>query len=89
MFKILSFSGKLGEEAQNKLADLTLVELPNDDLPGEFTKALSAVKRERYKRELRSLIAQVRQAERDTLPKEIKRLQKAILALTEKIDAEI
>ena len=88
-FKLPNFSGKLGEEAQNKLADLTLVELPNDDLPGEFTKALSAVKRERYKRELRSLIAQVRQAERDTLPKEIKRLQKAILALTEKIDAEI
>ncbi|MEX1061857.1 MAG: DNA primase [Patescibacteria group bacterium] len=88
-FKLPNFSGKLGEEVRKKLADLTFLDTESEDLTAEFTKALFAVKRERYKKELKNLISQVRQAEGEALSKEVKRLQKAILDLTEKIDAEI
>ena len=88
-FKLSNFSVKLGEEAQKKLVDLTLLAEAEEDLAGEFTKALSALKRERYKRELKALISQVRQAEGEARPTEIRKLQKQILALTEKIDAEV
>ncbi len=93
-FSLKNFSAKLNKEQQTVLEELTLIPLPVPDhswplreiSPDEELKeSLKALRRLNLKRQWRELVGQVKQAEREKQGKEVKRLQREVLKLSEKI----
>ncbi|GMR18920.1 MAG: DNA primase [Patescibacteria group bacterium] len=86
-FRLENFSGKLDEDTRRIFEELVLVSLPQHPPEDEFSKALTSVKRVRLIKERRSLVGQVRKAEEDEKPSQVRKLQREILKLTKKIDS--
>jgi len=84
-FRLENFSGKLDKDLRGVLGDLVLSNGVEDPL-GEFLKVLESLKRTRFKGERKELLAQLKQAEKDGKSQTVRKLQKQIMALTEKID---
>lgn len=87
-FRLENFSGKLDEDLRHVFEELVLIPLPQSDIEEEFAKALSAVKRGRFVRERKELLAQVREAEKAEKPAQVKKLQRQIQELSLKIDGK-
>ncbi|PIZ41185.1 DNA primase [candidate division WWE3 bacterium CG10_big_fil_rev_8_21_14_0_10_48_23] len=86
-FRLANFSAKLDEEQRKVLEEIALLPLPFQKISSdeEIEAVVGAVKRARYKRELRGLVGAVKEAEKAQKEKEVKRLQKEVLKLSEKI----
>jgi DNA primase len=87
-FRLENFSGKLDQDLRRVFEELVLIPLPTSDIEEEFAKALSAVKRGRFIRERKELLVQVRKAEKDGKPAQVKKLQRQIQELSLKIDGK-
>ena len=86
-FRLANFSAKLGEEERKVIQEIALLPLPEcrGSLDEEIDSALKVIKKARCKRELGELVAEVKEAERQQREKDVKRLQKEVLKLSEKI----
>lgn len=85
-FRVANFSAKLNEAHRVILEELVFA-LTSDQvsLEEELEALVRRVKKERYQREKQELVKAVKAAEAREKTKEIKRLQKEVLALSEKI----
>ncbi len=89
-FRLENFSAKLEENLRHVLEELVLAPLEEDSpeaLETEFVEVLAVVRGARLTRERRELVRQVREAEQVGETSRVRRLQREILKLTEKIDS--
>ena len=90
-FRLENFSAKLDENARKSLQDAVLAPFLGDlnpaQLEEEFGHAIRGVKNARLSRERKVLVARVREADKGKNALEVRRLQKEILKLTEKIES--
>ncbi|MDP1710625.1 MAG: toprim domain-containing protein, partial [candidate division WWE3 bacterium] len=86
-----NFSVKLDESSRKVLQDAALApflgEMVPEVLEQEFQLVLAVVKKARWARDRKDLVAQVKEAERQGQATQVRHLQKEILKLTEKIDS--
>jgi len=87
-FRLENFSVKLVEDLQRIFEELVLISLPQQPAEEEFAKALAAVKKGRFMRDRKRLIAKVRKAEKDGKPAQVRKLHRKIQALSRKIDGK-
>ncbi len=87
-FRLENFSGKLDGDLRRVFEELVLIPLPQADVEEEFAKALAAVKKGRFIRERKELLAQVRKAEKAEKSAQVKNLQRQIQELSRKIDGK-
>jgi len=89
-FRLENFSAKLEAETRRVLEEITLVTLGETspkELEGEFAKALAVIRDARLTRQRKELVSQVKEAESAGKTGQVRRLQREILKLTEKIDS--
>uniref|UniRef100_A0A832DUJ9 DNA primase n=1 Tax=candidate division WWE3 bacterium TaxID=2053526 RepID=A0A832DUJ9_UNCKA len=90
-FRLENFSAKLDKSFRDVLQDAALApffgEMVPEELEQEFERALASVKKARRVWDRKMLVAQVKEAEQQNQPTRVRRLQKEILKLTEKIDS--
>lgn len=84
-FRLANFSAKLDEGQRKVLEELAL--LPQQEITsGEAIEVvIKMVKKARYQRERKALVAAVKEAEKEQKEGEVRRLQKEVLKLSEKI----
>jgi DNA primase len=85
-FRLANFSAKLDEKYQAVLEELVL--MPTSDqvpLEEELEALVQRVKKVRYQREKQELVGAVKEAEAEGRAKDVKKLQKEVLELSEKI----
>jgi hypothetical protein len=90
-FRLESFSVKLDENSRGAMQEAVLAPFIGDlsptQLEEEFGYAVKSVKLARLMKERRGIIARVREAEKSKNSPEIRRLEKEILKLTERIES--